>query len=158
MIKLILLLISTLIFVSGCAKIIPQQNVTENTNMFENISNEELYSCEIDSDCVIVKSACCGCNAMGKSTSINKRYLEDWNSNQRVICADSDCAMAISQHISCFSEPKCLNNTCKLIPRREELCDSLLLLNCKKSTPEDQLDSLQRGNGISCREVIELCA
>lgn len=130
-----------------------------------NISEDELYFCEIDQDCTTVKPSCCGCGSGGTAISINKKYENEWNSYQRQVCMGTACASVMSQHITCFSQTKCENNRCTLIPNKENVCNSSLLLNCKAYTPEEQWNdverehwnNLQRSIGISCREVVELC-
>jgi len=123
-----------------------------------NKSSIELHACSNDQDCIAVSSGCCGCSSGGTAIAINKIYQYDWNSNLSQICKEIACTLAISGDISCFSEPVCVNNTCRLIPNKDYVCNySLLLVNCKEHTPEGQWDEIQIGSGISCREVIELC-
>ena len=151
------LIITTLLLLYGCSREIelPEEVSERPTDNFFEIEKEQLYFCEKDQDCVKVIPDCCGCNSGGIMTTINKKYFDDWNYHQRQVCR-LDCTNEESQHISCFSEPKCVNNTCKLIPNKELVCDSLLHLNCKHIS-EDRLDEIKKSNGISCREVIKFC-
>ncbi len=80
------------------------------------LENEELYSCGIDEDCVAIKSGCCDCNNGGTSTAINKDYQDEWNSNLEIECETTLCITAISNHWTCFAEPKCVEGKCELVP------------------------------------------
>lgn len=116
--------------------------------------DDSLTHCEQDNECAIV-SDCCGCNSGGTSIAINNKYKTDWDSYQRqVACTESICFNSESQHISCFSEPICVNEICTLVPNKELVCGSLLSGNCKKHFESDEI---REGDGISCREVIEMC-
>jgi len=121
-----------------------------------NISEDKLYSCENDSDCMAV-SGCCGCNGGGELNIINVKYIDEWNSYQKQNCKMISCIAVMSQHISCFSEPKCVNNLCTSIPNKEYLCGSLLFSNCKEYTPQEKWDEIRASNGISCRKVMDIC-
>lgn len=74
----------------------------------------DFYSCDIDADCVPVRADCCGCNAGGKATAINKKYILEWNSG----CNQAEpvmCPAVMSSDLSCFGVPKCANNKCEII-------------------------------------------
>jgi hypothetical protein len=122
-----------------------------------NISEDELYFCDNDPDCTTVKPSCCGCSSGGTAISINQKYENEWNSYMRQVCMRTGCTAVMSQHITCFSQPTCVDNRCALVPNKEYVCNSLLYVNCIENTPEEQWDDIQRGNGVSCREIIEMC-
>lgn len=77
------------------------------------ISAEELYSCEIDEDCIAVREGCCGCNSGGRSTLINKKYLSNWSSYYALACSGTGCLAVMSDHWTCFAEPKCTDTKCE---------------------------------------------
>jgi len=85
------------------------------------ISDDELYLCEKNSDCVSISSGCCGCNSGGTATSINKDYESDWNSYSNMQCMGMGCLAVMSDHWTCFASPKCIDNRCELVenPIRE---------------------------------------
>ena len=121
---------------------------------------EKIY-CETDNDCVKVDAGCCSCNYGGEATAINKDYKEDWNSNLTKECKEIACTAAVSDHISCFSDPKCVNKTCILTPNKERFCNlSSAFINCKNwkgNISENKWNEIDTNFGISCREVFELC-
>jgi len=99
--------------VSGCSFEIPFETSEECQKACEKgIGETDLYSCEKDSDCVSVNADCCGCNAGGAETSINKKYQNEWS--EKLNCAGIMCAMVISDDPSCFSVPACINNKCEM--------------------------------------------
>lgn len=120
-------------------------------------NDKELYQCNEDRECVSVKSGCCGCGSGGTSIAINRNYLNYWNEKLTSECKSTMCSMAMSQHVSCFSKPTCVNSECTLIPAENYICNSSLFRNCKEHTSKDRLDEVSKQTGISCREVIELC-
>ena len=122
----------------------------------ERITQNDLFSCKIDEDCIMVPPGCCGCSSGSGHIFINKNYEDDWRSFTQSICQQTACIAVISQHISCFSNPVCVENKCRSAPNKEIVCNSLLYENCK-DFPPDNMDEILRGNGISCNEVIEIC-
>ena len=80
----------------------------------------EVYFCTQDSDCIIVKGDCCGCSAGGTATAINKKFEKEWYEKLPKDCV---CIQVISNHPSCFKEPKCVFNRCVLLksPERQEI-------------------------------------
>ena len=87
--------------------VVPQPSVSP-TNSIP--TNDQVYQCTTDSDCVSIRADSCGCQAGGKQTAINKNYVEYWNgkfSQKGIVCA---------QVYLCNSEtPKCVNNSCQLV-------------------------------------------
>ena len=75
---------------------------------------DNIYNCNEDNDCVSVKSWCCGCNAGGSNTAINKNYLEYWYDKLSNECRDIGCAGVMSNHWTCFAEPKCVDGKCQM--------------------------------------------
>jgi putative hemolysin len=115
----------------------------------------DLYSCQVDGDCVKVSEGCCSCNSGGKAMSINSGASEYWNKKLEVECGEIACPAVISQHVSCFSEPKCVDSVCTLAPDKGAVCGALLS-NCKL-LPEEEWDIIQSSVGISCKEVVDMC-
>lgn len=75
--------------------------------------NSDFFSCQIDSDCVMVKADCCGCNQGGKQQAINIKYKDTWNANMNTLCAGTMCIQVISKHPSCAMNPQCINGICR---------------------------------------------
>ena len=80
----------------------------------EGLENQ-IYNCKKDSDCISIKAGCCSCTAGGKNTAINKNYKNYWNDKLSNACINSACPMVLSNDWTCFAEPKCVNEKCKLI-------------------------------------------
>ncbi len=76
----------------------------------------DFYSCSQDSDCIKVKNDCCGCNAGGSATAINKNFKTQWKGNCNEI--GIACPAVMSNDPSCFAEPKCENNKCVLAGKK----------------------------------------
>ena len=162
--KLVLLslILIGIILVSGCAEqvlIEPEEERIdiENEEVVIDIPEKKLYYCEKNEDCIKITRMCCGCNNGGSEISINKEYYENITSHWSEVCMETDCIEEESLHISCFSESTCIYNTCKLIPKKQMVCDSLLFFNCKEHILQNQWDVTQKDFGTSCREVIKLC-
>lgn len=79
----------------------------------ERITYNKYLSCEVDEDCIKVQEDCCGCNYGGKAIAINKGYKTEWIDSLN--CKDIACIAMISNHWTCFAEPKCINNKCELV-------------------------------------------
>jgi hypothetical protein len=124
---------------------------------FDNISENELYSCEKNEDCTVITPGCCNCNSAGRAISINIKYVEEWAAYREQLCVRYGCVLEISQHVSCFSQARCVSNKCILVPNIDYLCSFGPLGNCKSFTPEERWDDVERRIGISCRQVMELC-
>lgn len=72
------------------------------------------FVCSSDSDCITVRADSCGCTAGGKATSINKKYLSEWEEKN----PPGICPQVISQDPSCINTvPKCTSNQCQLIKK-----------------------------------------
>lgn len=81
---------------------------------------ENIYKCDIDSDCIIVQDGCCDCGNGGKNAVINKNYLDYWNQKISKECKNKGvCVAVVSNHWTCFAEPKCINNRCQLLEKTE---------------------------------------
>lgn len=57
--------------------------------------------CAADADCMLTTSDCCGCNALGKQTSVRKDRIEALTERRRPICATIACAQGMSDDPSC---------------------------------------------------------
>ena len=77
------------------------------------------HSCDNDAECVIVKKDCCGCNNDGEATTINNKHIGVWEKINSMRCSGF-CKTITSSHPSCFSQPKCVNNKCQLIPKNND--------------------------------------
>jgi len=128
-ILLIIIVLLFFIFIGDSENLVgeknnPKENFSKK-NIFDNgdipEENEEipddgdLYSCEVDEDCVAVKDGCCGCSSGGGSTAINKKYQDKWNSDLEIECETTLCISVISDHWTCFAEPECVDNKCELV-------------------------------------------
>jgi hypothetical protein len=75
-------------------------------------STPDVKACVNDSDCIEVNSLECCTSCSGCETAINKEYKDYWNSKREQDCEGIVCAMIASPIIY---EPKCVNNSCKLV-------------------------------------------
>jgi hypothetical protein len=94
--------------------IINQEIPDDSIPGFEDITQEEIRACSIDSDCVEVLSyGCCGC-----PYAINKNFLDDWNRQEK----DTDCSGELCGPCgpSQYKEIKCLNNACSVYYASEQ--------------------------------------
>ena len=78
-----------------------------------------LRTCNIDSDCVIIKSDCCGCTAGGTADTIHKKYKEQWENTVQSKCENIACTTVMSNDWSCFAEAKCVRNKCAMVRQAE---------------------------------------
>ena len=95
---------------------------------------------------------------------INKDYEIYWNERLFLGCKGLGCADTMSTHISCSSDPKCVNNRCVLIEsngqiveNRKEICSSLSYERCKSNSFSRNWDEVLVVFGISCKESLNLC-
>lgn len=75
----------------------------------------QIKECEKDRECIKVDSGCCGCSAGGEATTINRKYHKYWSEKLDRECRNVGCIAVMSNHWTCFAEPKCINNKCELI-------------------------------------------
>jgi len=122
----------------------------------ENLVPELFDSCTKDSDCCMVSLDCCGCTAGGMATVINPYYLDVWNQTILGGCEDYSCVAVISQHISCFSDVKCVAGKCTLEPNSGKVCSSDLYSNCQ-GVEGDELTETKDEYGTSCQEILDIC-
>ena len=121
-----------MIFLNGCSKDnIYYETKNEELKIDNSISlelnetikkerlEENYYKCEKNSDCISVQAGCCACNMMGSNIAINKKYFDFWENKLSEDCKEISCLQAFSDHISCFSEPRCVDGFCKLIQNKE---------------------------------------
>ena len=73
-----------------------------------------LRICNKDADCVKVDADCCGCTAGGTATTLSSKSQKAWQATIDVKCKDIMCPAVMSEHWSCFAEPKCIENKCTL--------------------------------------------
>lgn len=86
----------------------------------EPFKDEDVYKCENDRECISISSGCCGCSAGGTATAINRDYYNYWNNKLSENCQDLSCIQVISSHWTCFAEPKCIDETCQLKPKKSD--------------------------------------
>lgn len=77
-------------------------------------SEEELYACESDSDCLMVNGDCCGCELGGSSIAINAKYADYWNKKLVPECKEFSCPDITPEDIRCDFFPQCLKNKCSV--------------------------------------------
>lgn len=112
-----------MVFLIGCKS---KENVTGNTivetkstttikevvkeNLIE-LKTEEFFKCNKDDDCSMVKKDCSSCLA-GKldSTSINKKYSEEWD--RRLNCGEFKPEKCIAKETL---STKCIDNSCWVV-------------------------------------------
>lgn len=62
------------------------------TSVVDVLSDDAVYSCQSDYDCVLVKGDCCGCAMGGKETAISKLYSGAWEAYWASKCDGTACA------------------------------------------------------------------
>lgn len=110
--KLIILLLLIIVFIYGCRQEVPigsdkPIDVDKPMDVDKPIDVErDKYTCNIDSDCVVVKGDYCSTWA----TSISKDYVDEWN-KQFVLPKGEKrfCEIGISLE---WFEAKCVSNKC----------------------------------------------
>jgi len=121
-------------------------------------SDEELYSCEISEDCIKVLSGCCGCR---DHTTLNKDYVNDWNSLKEFSCYDTLCvAIACITGWTYYTEPECIDNTCQLIYDQKWICEADFSDICLNNIPQNKWDESKIWVGdksLLCSDILELC-
>ena len=69
--------------------------------------------CVLDSDCVLTKADCCGCNQGGKQLGVNKEHINQIRAKSASACAETLCVQVISKDASCKArEAKCEAGVC----------------------------------------------
>lgn len=121
----------------------------------------DLKGCEIDSDCIAVSDGC-GCNAGGKKEAINKQFLMKHEAGFSFLTL---CPMIVSNHVTCFGKPKCVNNTCIIDTDDFTVCEehrdpnrcyqSFAVGNLNKSICEKVVDDDYGITTESCKERVE---
>lgn len=80
----------------------------------EPINKSEITICSEDSDCIWVKKDCCGCQAGGSSTVINKKYLKYWEDSMGAKCEDTVCLQVWNCGNIKENNPACVNSQCTM--------------------------------------------
>jgi len=117
---------------------------------------QDYSSCASDSDCVAVKKGCCACHSGGSSISVNQNMLLAWEEKIAGECSQSGCPAMVSNHVTCFSESRCIKGFCAMIPTKESLCETQLAKSCENVQGENSL-IVNPTTGISCYKVNEIC-
>tara|TARA_Y100000310_G_C20669593_1_gene809487 strand:- start:1043 stop:1450 length:408 start_codon:yes stop_codon:yes gene_type:complete len=132
--KIILLL--TLLLLVGC---------TEQT-----IIGSGEYVCEIDSDCLVATLDPCTCGSGGQQKAINMDFQSSWQNILNEQYTDTTCEDEISDHASCFTEAKCVENTCQLVLDKSLFCSGS---NAKTNCETEEFSQY----GLSCEEIVLIC-
>ena len=77
-----------------------------------------IYSCKVDSDCLIVDKDPCGCTVGPKGVvAINENYIPDFNSLNKPKMMAQTCPETVSREKECSrsARPVCQANTCKIV-------------------------------------------
>lgn len=100
------------------------ENIPTETKVFKYTIKEvvselpaDLYDCKLDADCLKVDSGCCGCNAGGNASAINKIYENIWKSKISNDCKEISCPAVMSSDPSCSAIPKCVNSKCTQVAK-----------------------------------------
>jgi len=102
----------------------PTTTLPQTTTTIPEPVKAEKY-CEEDNDCIKVDGGCCGCSSGGNSTTINKNYENYWNNKLAGECEGIVCLTVMSTDISCFAQPRCINNACTLDYEDFSVCEQL---------------------------------
>lgn len=70
------------------------------------------YFCSEDSDCIFVKSDCCGCANHGQCESINKKYKEKWDEELSKKCLDFYSCLTQPNPKYMNKKPQCFFGKC----------------------------------------------
>ncbi len=95
-----------------------KQEATSKEKKDIEVTDKEMpYYCNTDSDCISVADGCCDCNHGGTAIAINKKYLDYWKEKMLEECDPEEtiCMTVISNHWTCFAEPKCVEGECQLV-------------------------------------------
>jgi len=81
------------------------------------------YDCTVDEDCAKVKAGCCPCSAGGKSTAINKNYLDEW---ETALDCDPNTMCPMVYLCDGLALPECVDGQCELtkLPDKK-YCDTV---------------------------------
>ena len=79
------------------------------------LSDEEVYICREEGECISVSPGCCGCWSGGTAVAINKDYFNYWSNRTLVDCEDKLCIQVISDHWTCSAKPRCIKGKCQLV-------------------------------------------
>lgn len=120
----------------------------------------DLPVCEKDSDCTAVDDGCCGCSGGGKARAINRQYIKSWEDQILNDCDGITCTAVMSTDASCFSQARCINRQCTLVPDRKDLCDvseqDRNVLCALTATLEEE-KFFYRSYGIECKYAYVFC-
>lgn len=118
----LVIMATAVLFLFGCSSY-PSGAHKKNFSMLENFSAEtsiigvpydELYYCEKDNGCAIVRSVCCACGDGNSYISINTRYEREWVHRLEAECKAGICGTACPKDIP-KREPSCITNLCRLV-------------------------------------------
>lgn len=101
-------------FEKGMQEILDQQLI-ETFWISDESEVVDFSECEKDNDCVSIKGDCCGCSSGGAATAVNKTHVPRWPKKLSEKCKETVCPAVISDHWTCFANPKCVKNKCELM-------------------------------------------
>ncbi|MFT4307846.1 MAG: hypothetical protein ACMXYM_00555 [Candidatus Woesearchaeota archaeon] len=131
-----------LVVVSGCA-----------IDLDAKAASGELFACTVDADCVAVVEKCF-CNN-GGLIAINQKYESAWLDRRDSDCEGLGTTMNAPAHVSCYSDGRCVDESCVLVPNAYELC-SVYHYPCVYQDFEHR--SSYEMYGIDCEDVFEICS
>ena len=96
--------LSCFLFISSCEFL---KQDSQKSHIPTNLSSK---ACQIDADCVLVDTACCGCNAGGESVAIHKSQENSYNSELKTKCSGQNMC---KQWYRCDNfKAQCHNSQC----------------------------------------------
>lgn len=151
------LILGVLSFLIMISLFIPQ------INSLEEAIPDDIYSCQVDNDCIAVKNGCCGCSAGGSFVAINKDYQDYWNNKLLIDCKEIGCAAVMSNNKTCFSIPKCLEGFCGFSHNEYDICkldvhDHCLGLDKKQLNDTIDIMNPYYPSDLNCNDILNFCS
>ena len=85
------------------------------------LTRKDMKYCGKNEDCIKAPAEPCGCWGGGKSISINKEFYNEYIKSYE----GGACVGVMSDHISCFAKPICVNNQCDFDYKNYSVCEGL---------------------------------
>ena len=77
--------------------------------------NPPQAACFKDSDCVLVKKDCCGCQANGESIAVHKDWADSYTEQHKKYCASQPRRMCSQQYRCGEIKVQCFNRVCSAV-------------------------------------------
>ena len=135
------LIVPLLVVLSGCA-----------IDLDAKTESGALFVCEADADCVEVFVGCFCHN--GGLIAINHKYEAAWDERRSSGCEGFGTILSAPSHVSCYSDAKCVDGSCLLVPNASRVC-SRYHSPCVYGDYE-QTESYET-YGIDCEDVFAIC-